>query len=286
MSKKNPIIYTEYSFTIGDASFTFIDTPNAYASDDLYIPQIHSHEYYELFFILRGSIKLHTENNTYEFCAGDCVFISAGFTHTSELSKNSQRIAIPFFFKKNSQKTHLKKLFCQYEEIFKNDILIFHDFIGADAFKRLLYYYYSSYPDKEELIQSCFLEIVILLKASAYSFKNTTPMHMLSDNNIYRNYIIDSYISSNFRDGTLMHLSETLHLSCQQTQRLIKKLYGQTFRERILLEKMRYAKDLLLNKDLTVAQIADELGYTYTHSFYTAFKKYYEMTPEQFRRMN
>ena len=282
--------YKEYPFTIGDTLFTFVTDPPAIPPLSLPdewpkgIPLLHSHQYCEIFFILNGQIKLHTETLTYELQEGDCIFIPSGYRHTSEYIGASGRFAIPFFYTRQNLESTSKKYYDTFENLFSQEILVFREFMGGDAFKRLAYYYYSNFPDKDELICTCCREIILLMKASLFSDAKTIPLQSLSDTDNYRNYIISNYFELSYKTGTLPELAQLLHLSSQQTQRLVKNLYGKTFRDHMLEKKMSVAKGLLQNTTLSATKIAEEVGYTYPHSFFSAFRKYYGTTPELYRK--
>lgn len=278
--------YKEYRFSVGDADFIFFSDIGTMSKLNSPVMLFHSHKYCELFCVLSGTVEIHTEKgDVYTLGEGDCAFVAANFLHNSKTQGNFQRIVMSFTVEKNNTNAD-KKFFTQFNSIIKNDILIFNKFSGTDAFKRLFHYYYSSYTDKNELIISCLHEIVILIKASVNSEKASAISSAHSDSNSYRNYIIETSLSSNYNGITLKELSEYLHLSCQQTQRIIKKIYGQTFRERVVFIKMRNAKTLLLNTELSISQIASELGYIGTNSFFATFKKFYGVTPYKYRNMN
>lgn len=274
--------YKEYKFNIGDSDFVFFSTSNMIAESLGCISPIHTHDYCELFYVLRGRVKIHTETEILEFSEGDCAFIPENLLHTSEICTDSQRIVISFFLKKG-RKSAEAEYYDTYRDIFENGILMFKEFIGADAFKRLAGYYYSDFTDRDELIIACLREIILLIKASATSKDTATHAKKLFGDTSYRNYIIDNYFGTDFSGKSLSDLANQLHLSCQQTQRIIKKSYGQTFRERMIYVKMRYAKNLLLTTDLTVTQIASSVGYTSTHSFFDTFKKCFGITPNEYR---
>ena len=46
---------------------------------------------------------------------------------------------------------------------------------------------------------------------------------------------------------------------------------------------MKKAEKLLKNPDITISIIAEETGYSDSGTFRQAFKKYYGMTPQQYR---
>ncbi|MBQ7792187.1 MAG: hypothetical protein IJ367_01680, partial [Clostridia bacterium] len=71
---------------------------------------------------------------------------------------------------------------------------------------------------------ACLYEIMVLIKSTQYEESDSAAL--LSDTNHLRTYIIDDFFNHKFQNGTLEKLAESLHLSTQQTQRIIKKLYG------------------------------------------------------------
>ncbi|WP_390617545.1 helix-turn-helix domain-containing protein [Maricurvus nonylphenolicus] len=58
---------------------------------------------------------------------------------------------------------------------------------------------------------------------------------------------------------------------------------GTSFRRVCLEVRMELAKDYLTNTQLTVQEIAYQLGYSQPNNFYRAFKGYFEKTPEALR---
>lgn len=48
---------------------------------------------------------------------------------------------------------------------------------------------------------------------------------------------------------------------------------------------MSVASILLRDKDRSIAFIADELGYSSPEHFSSAFRKYYKMSPSEFRKL-
>lgn len=67
---------------------------------------------------------------------------------------------------------------------------------------------------------------------------------------------------------------------------LIKKETGKTPQEYIQLKMIDRSKRILLGSDMTVAQIADMLGFQYPQHFIRMFKKQTGCTPKEFREAN
>ncbi len=275
--------YQEYRITIGNADFTFFSDIDTLSEQQNADSTVHSHKFYEIFYVLRGYNTIITENREFLLQEGDAAIVSPEVTHTTKHHPDSLRISMVFTVEKNPKVTNSDyyDVFCN---ILNSDVVQLNAFVGSHAFRRFARYFQCDYSEKDELITSCLHEIISLIKVSKTDIQESTPKEIVTDTNNYRNYIIDDYFVNKFREGSLINLAEMLQLSPQQTQRIIKKMYNQSFSERITVMKMSYAKSLLLNSTDSVAEIAEKCGYNGTNGFFVAFKKYYGKTPNELRK--
>lgn len=95
-----------------------------------------------------------------------------------------------------------------------------------------------------------------------------------------------NYIQTNYQSVTLEELAEKFHLSEPYISKYIKEKSGKTFGEHVANVRMKKAKVLLKNGNMTVENIAYSVGYQNVEHFNRTFKKMYEMTPVQYRNAN
>lgn len=92
-----------------------------------------------------------------------------------------------------------------------------------------------------------------------------------------------NYIQNNYQTVTLESVAEQFHLSEPYVSKYIKDKSGKTFGEHVAHIRMKRAKTLLKNRNMTVENIAYAIGYQNVEHFNRTFKKSFDMTPIQYR---
>ena len=92
-----------------------------------------------------------------------------------------------------------------------------------------------------------------------------------------------NFIQNNYQNVTLESLAEQFHLSEPYVSKYIKDKSGKTFGEHVAHIRMKRAKTLLKNGNMTVENIAYAIGYQNVEHFNRTFKKSFDMTPIQYR---
>lgn len=102
--------------------------------------------------------------------------------------------------------------------------------------------------------------------------------------------ILSDYFSSNdlTEKGlpSVQNIADQVFLSANYLSDLLKKETGKTAQEHIHLRLINKAKDLLLTTNLSVKEIAYDLGFDYPHYFSRVFKSKTGKTPVAFRNLN
>ncbi len=275
-------IYWEYRFSMGDANFVFFSNINTVGTEP-HKGLLHSHKLYEMFHVLHGNITLVADTERTFMNRGDTVIIAPGTTHTTNIHPDTKRFCMIFAVEKNPS-VQGSNVYDAFQKILADDFVWLDSPLLGSCFNRCAEYIQCDYSEKDELITACLHEIMALIKATNSHGEETMQIARPSDNDNSRTYVVDRYFTHSFQHGSLTELSELLHLSSQQTQRIIKKMYGQSFSERLTMMKMQLAKSLLQETKLSVTQIAEKCGYTGPNGFFVAFKKYYGQTPNKLKK--
>ena len=88
-----------------------------------------------------------------------------------------------------------------------------------------------------------------------------------------------------FEDLTLEWIAEQLHFSPTYVRQIFRQETGEKVAEYIIRKRMEKAAKLLLKTDMKVLDVARACGYSNQRYFASSFKKYYECTPTDFKKM-
>ncbi|MGF3067029.1 response regulator transcription factor [Facklamia sp. P13064] len=103
---------------------------------------------------------------------------------------------------------------------------------------------------------------------------------------VKRSDLIEDYLDKHIfqADLSLSQMAEAIGYNSNYLSVLIKDYYGMSFQDYINKRRMEKAKLLLLSSDKKNYEIAHEIGIEDVNYFITKFKKYYQITPKQFRQ--
>lgn len=96
---------------------------------------------------------------------------------------------------------------------------------------------------------------------------------------------IEELLSESKGNITLTECAEALHVHPTYIWKILKTEKGKSFAEYLEEYKLEQAKKLLLNTNMSVAEIAAELNYTNAQNFIRFFSKCTGVTPGKFRKL-
>ena len=100
---------------------------------------------------------------------------------------------------------------------------------------------------------------------------------------LIRNIVI--YIDSNYaKEISLSGIAENSHVSKEHLSRLFKKETGVTITEYVANARCKKAAELLTTTNLSISEISELVGYSDNNYFVKVFRKYYKMSPSQYRQ--
>lgn len=276
-------LYSDILLRAGNMSIRLMTDSNI-ANESGFIKILHSHNYYELFYVTNGKMTVGLQDRIMTVEANSFIVIPPEQLHyIISHDPSTERFSIGFQLieGESSPDGHM----------FRQQINSLIPYIAEEpqsaysAFHRMEGYYMSQNPNKLNLMAACFYEILYLYISSAGKNSAETAIDRYETDESYRTYLIDNYVNLNFcGEVTLTELAKKVFLSESQVNRIMKAHYGRSLHQHIIYLRMKNAASLLSDTKLKVKDIAAAVGYKSVHGFNCAFRKAYGIAPEIYRR--
>ena len=165
-----------------------------------------------------------------------------------------------------------------------NDYILFHS--GMDSYIRdsFCWMLWESI-NKQAYSYQCITNVLLLdFYLLVRNYSESVQMPLFNNRLDVQRYAIIQYIQDNYRDITLSTVAKRFHYSNEYTSRLIKDLMGMTYTEVVRTVRIERSQDFLANTTMTVANIAEAIGYDTPEHYIRQFKKHTGMTPSAYRK--
>lgn len=218
--------------------------------------------FYDFTFVLSGSMTYIADGKKYVLQKNDAIFLKPGtmrarYTGTEPVKYVSFNFHIlpgaefPFDeFIKNCISTDIRKL------------------VSAFPQSRLSTHYHSAQ------------KLANLLNYMLFEVLDVTS---LKSNNEHVIKIL-RYIEENITENlSLQMISNKINLTKEYTSYIFKKEMNKSLTNYINERKMLYAKKLILNREMSLSDIASHLGYSNYNYFSRLFKKHFNISPISFK---
>lgn len=262
-----------------------------------YLPATyHTHNFFEITCLLKGSCTNYFENCKIDMQSGDYCIIAPNTKHSiSAFSDDCIMINILLrsstfekaFLNNFSEKDILSDFFIR--TLYQSNEMSYLLFRTGDDLETRNYIGFlhqeinRDRPYKKRMVNSILTAFFITLLRN---HEKNVVIPSINNERIDKDVIpILRYIQDNYKNLSLKDLSLTFNYSERQIQRIIKTSTGISFSENIQKLKMNHATELLTQKSIPITEISEQLGYSNVSNFRQIFKKYYGMTPIEFRNL-
>ena len=276
----------------GDIEADLFLLPGFFSIDSGYSGPFHSHQHVECHIVHCGTLDIQTAQHTYRLTAGDLCFLPRLTEHCiCGSSEDIQKCSFNLRFVQRKQKE--PQLFEEYNRLFEiNQVIIIHK---TTLFDRYYHPIASSItgtaPDDRIRLQAAttmlLLDIAELLRTYHANDVPTAALDEREESHEADEYLfnLEVYIQRHYmEDISLETAAKHLHLSPRQIGRLLKSHSGRSFGETLLHQRMWAARELLADPSIPISRIPAMVGYRSYPGFYSSFRKFWGMPPNQFRK--
>lgn len=255
--------------------------------DDFDFP-IHFHPEYELNFIQNGKgVRRVVGDNIEEIDDIELVFVGSNLVHGWELHKckckTIHEITIHINYDLLDEKFLARNIFKPIKDMFDKSAhgILFSEKVSKEIAPRLVKltkidgidYYLEFISILYDLASSRNQRMLSTSFSQKKNFENSSKIKKVYD-----------YIQDNFEKRiSLEEISDLVNMSSVSFNRFIKKRTGKTFVAYVNSTRISYASKLLLDTDLSIADISFKCGFNNIANFNRIFKKEKNTTPREFR---
>lgn len=258
--------------------------------------QLHTHDYIELGYVVRGTFQQRICEKDILFQEGDFCLIDKNCIHQDYLK--SQNATVLFFGIENqmfheimNENVTTQKIisFLQTALIRQNDLqqyIHFHPLPGArepmeQCLSLLLTELYEQQTGSAHICKGLLLRIFRLL-GTAYEYSLSREQQKTMNWVVFEE--VSSYMRQHYQTVTTQELMDLFHFQKDYFNRLIKKKTGMTYSEYLQEIRLEKAARLLTETTASVSDIAELSGYHNKGYFYKIFTEKYGMTPAGYRK--
>ena len=273
----------EYPIRIENTLFTLLiegdPEPGPEAGEEYAL--LHDHEFTELFACCAGEIALMTGAEDLILRAGDLAVIPPGVPHKSKgAGEGAELYSVSFsaVCRKGKDCAFFRRL----TPFLSGDSILLYR--GVPDFCREIRRIVGS---GDGLTPQLFLVSLLLhLKEECAPVPISSSSGRVPFPGEIRCLMkLDEIVEGHYMlDWSIQKISEALHISARQVDRIAQKRYGKSIRQQLFDKRCQSAEHLLVSSELTTGQIAVAVGFHSAKTLQREFSRRYGMTPAEYRK--
>ena len=238
----------------------------------------HIHDYYELYYLVKGKVRYFVGNEIFNLNAGDMLITPLNTYHKTNYDDNLAVERILFAFPRDYINS---EYMCYIDEIEKIKHLIFPAnqlYKIQEIIKRIEYEHNHQVEGYEKIKKAMLYELLIMI--SRLRLRENKEKHSQSYKIIQK---AAQYISSNYsQDITLSSLARKYAMSPAHFSSQFKKITGVGMNDYLTITRIVASEKLLETTNLPITKIAMECGFNDSNYFAAVFKKIKGITPKKY----
>ncbi|WNR46106.1 AraC family transcriptional regulator [Paenibacillus roseipurpureus] len=263
---------------------------------------LHAHEHLQLCYMLSGSCLHWVGEQSYILMKGDLISIPPCQEHRLEVRDSMDYVMIQVDFMPHAINESLRDLsqmqtfldFAYIRPLIAKDNLIPKMSLNPPAqssVEAVLNTILAEWEEQEEgfrlAIKAELLKLLVIIGRQFTRFALLQDQHEQHQVLLHRKALFQaiSYMEKNFsEDLRLEDIASIALMSPSYFSYMLKLMKGKTYIELLTELRVQKAIELLRNSDLTVTEIALQVGYNHISHFNRTFKKFTHLTPGYFRK--
>lgn len=273
----------EFSATIGKTDCYI----RAYRMQVVHAIQIndkpHKHYFMEFHCISKGevTVNLPGENKQIKLTAGQILMIPRGVYHSFH-SENTSVDRFAFNFSADLQEKGSSTILDLY--LNTHEVMVFEN-EAANNYIRQCQKLIAEPGNRLTGTRQGTLMLNAVLELFASIPYAQTPIQADSSKAMRQRWTVEQYIEQHFTDSDgIDGLAKALYLSPRQTRTLVRRFLGEDYKQIIVRRRMELAEIYMMDPNITLEDIAWQVGYKSYSGFQLSYKSFYGVTPSERRK--
>ncbi len=243
---------------------------------------MHEHTHWEIFGGIHGLLKVEFTDQTMVLEKDDVLIIRPHVKHkTAFMTEDAVRNSIPFYFRHHQVACHYDLYTRINQFVGEKEWILLHDRKDICRLIEQAMEAGTSQPSPH----ACILMSEILMALTAEFGKTLDAGNILESSEIGQLEKLDQIFSEYFMHPiSIQYVAEKLFVSVRQLERIVKKRYNATFQDIIIERRLSAAEQFLSQTELSVASVAEKVGFQNKESFIKTFRKRKGISPYEYRK--
>ncbi|MBC7958943.1 MAG: helix-turn-helix transcriptional regulator [Vallitaleaceae bacterium] len=255
----------------------------------------HWHYYIELLYCTSGKAKVYISEKSYNFTAGDMVLINSREVHSvfGDIDDTIEYMVIKF---------DPNVLYSTHTTVFESKYVL--PFTLSKSTHQKVF---TDHEIRDTNIPKYLKEVLEENTAKAYGYEMSIRNNIgniflwilrswhekgldlnigvnLNENTLKKLQLIIDFVDKNYMEHiSAESVAATFNMSYSYFSRFFKASFGKTFTSYLNYVRITEAEKLLISTDLTVTEIAMNIGFSSSSYFIDQFRRYKMVTPKQLR---
>lgn len=236
--------------------------------------RLHYHDFYQIYFLIKGSLIHHVADAESVLYSGDCFILPPDTPHRIEKT-GADTLFYSFSFREEFLPRELNASFLTIARLGKtldSKTLIRAEKLLSCALEE----FEAQQPGWEAALRGLLAAILVLLSRTEETEKARRQEDAIAE--------CIQFIQENLGSSLLLaDLQKQYHLSASTFYRQFRRRTGENFREYVLGKRIERACMLLRQTRLPVCQVAAQCGFGNYAGFYRAFRERTGISPKEYR---
>lgn len=238
---------------------------------------IHTNVNFEMEYVVSGNCCQIFKNQSYEFSRGDVCLLKPDSRHEFYASDELE------IFKIVIKPNFLPEIYIQHSDEFGAASIIHLPPNEIKRFESILFMIEKEFNSQNEYFKEIINGYLEVLFALIIRVNHANKNENIKESVIDFKQIL-AYIEKNIKTVTPSSVAAYSCYNFPYFSKLFKKHIGSNLSEYINMKKLEMASALLLESEKSIESIGYEVGFNHKSYFHRVFKRYYGVTPEEYRK--